>query len=651
MTRVEIRRRTRLENALTAASSRVTGSRSFRSRSVGITGKEDWQDKAWLYFRLVSELRYYAEWRAASMSRVRLVASELDSEGKPTGSIADDNPDAEKVRKIVADIAGGAVGQSKMLLRGGLLVSVPGECWVAMIVRAPVDKDAEDILATLGELANYEEWHVLARSQISSTGRDVKLKLRDGSTHVFNPDTDIMFRVWDENPEDPTQATSPVFSNMVSLNEIVRASATIDNAGKSRLIGNGMIFMPKQASLPGHTTPKAKPLGAATDGPEPPPQWVGGQTTQDLQDLLFDVATTAIGDPDSLAALLPILVGIDGDQVKNVQWLRPSSEVPETALKTREAAMRRLAIGLFITPERLLGQMGEANHWVSWSMGDDDVRTHITPPVDLFADALTTNVFKPKLVADGIDPSKYVIWHDVSALTQDPDKSDEALDAHDRGAIGSQALREHLGLDGTDGYDLTEKDEWLRLAFDKITVDPSVNLPVFLPLLKELLGAQGEFLPDAVAPPAIESGTPPDEPDNATTPESEPDTEGEPADENDPEASLNAAAYTVTRMCVTRALELANKRQRTRQNVAAFAGIPLIDAHIRLGAVLREDVDRLIDGWDLGVEPYDLAALGFNPDRFRRMIVDTAAYALTNGCTWQFLDARMVDAMNVKAIV
>lgn len=591
-----------------------------------------------MYYRLVGELRYYASWRSASCSRVRLVASAIDPDGTPTGRIEDDDPNAETVRAIIADIADGAVGQSKLMLRSSLLITVPGECWVAMITPKPTDDNAEDILELLKAGGTTEQWHVISNRQISASGREIKLKLSDGSTHVFDPEVDIMFRIWDENPEDPTQATSPVWSNEISLNEIVRASATIDNANKSRLLGNGMIITPNQMSLPSGNTPKAqRPNGEEPEGALPT---FIGSSTQDLQDLIFDVATTAMNDPDSLAANLPIFVGVDAERAKDFQWIRPSSDVPETALKTRVAAISRLAVGLDVQPDRLLGTMGEANHWTRWLMADDDVRTHIVPPVELIVEAFNTNVIRPALVEAGIDPSKYLMWYDTTALTQDPDKSDEALDAHDRGAITSKALTARLGLDASEGYDLTTKEGWLELASDKIAAD-GANVAYYLPIVLNLLPGASAYLPEVPAVDPAPTAAP--ETINATPVESEPETE--PADDNDPDPALNAAAYAVTRICVGRAMELAGKRRRTRQNTASYAGISVADSHIRLGPVAPAEVAELIAGWDVGVESSDLASIGFRSDRFRAMVHETAAYALVNACSWQFRDTDMRAAL------
>ena len=592
----------------------VDPQKSFKSSPMG-SAAGDWQEEAWRYLELVGELAYYASWRASSASRVRFVASELGPDGKPTGNISDDNPEAERVRQIVNDIGGGSAGQGQILKRGVYLLTIPGEYWAAMLVRDPSREEQADgspgtslvPSAVLGPAAVPEQWYVFNRDEIKTKGEDVVLTLPDGTKHVFDPKNDIMFRVWEPHPKNATLPISAVWSNRVVLNEIVRSTATIDNAAKSRLVGNGLMFIPQEMSLPNQVAPSALPVGAS-DTNAPDPAWEPS-TSQELQDLIYEVASTAIKDPDSLAALLPIIASGPGEWIKNIQWLRPSSDIPETALKTRNEAIRRLAMGLDVAPERLLGMGENSNHWTAWLTDENDVRVHIAPPVETICAAYTQEVLRPALVEEGIDPLKYVIWHDDTDLTQDPDKKDEARDAHDRGALSSAALRAHLGFDDADGYDLTTKEGWAELAMDKASKDPTL-----IPLLAPLLGAlvadvqapatapQGELEP---APPAEE----PEAEDQPEEPESVP--EGETA---------NAAAITVARLCVNRALELANKRRRTRTNAEVFRDIAIELAHTRMEPVPYGDVDKLIEGWSSGLSDTDLRRIGLDPSAFRALV-------------------------------
>lgn len=633
------RHRPRSARSLTAAAQRVTDpAKTFKSSPMS-SGKGDWQEEAWRYLELVGELAYYASWRSSSASRVRFVASEIGPDGKPTGNVEDENPEAERVRQIVNDIGGGPAGQSQLLKRGVYLMTIPGEYWAAMIVRDPTREEEPDgsaVALTPAALRNpaaaaLEQWYVFNRDEIKTKGEDIVLTLPDGTKHTFNTDTDIMFRVWEPHPKNATLPVSAVWSNRVILNEIVRSTATIDNAAKSRLVGNGLMFIPQEMSLPNQVAPKALPDGQ-TDTNNPEPDWEPS-TSQELQDLIYEVASTAIKDPDSLAALLPIIASGPGEWIKNIQWLRPSSDIPETALKTRNEAIRRLAMGLDVAPERLLGLGENSNHWTAWLVDENDVRVHIAPPVETICAAYTQEVLRPALVAEGIEPDKYLIWHDDTDLTQDPDKKDEARDAHDRGALSSAALRAHLGFDDADGYDLTTKEGWAELAMDKAAKDPNL-----IPLLAPLLGALVADVQAPAAPQGELPAAPSDEP-----PADEPAPEAEPEEPTStPEAnSTNAAAVTIARLCVNRALELANKRRRTRSNSDLFRDVPIELAHTKLPPAKYDDVDKLIEGWSAGLSDTDLNRIGLDCNAFRAMVRGVVTVSLVTG-TQPVLTASML---------
>lgn len=613
-------------------------------RKTGTSRAGDWTQDAWVYLRRVGELQYFVSWRSWSASRCRLVASALDEQGAPTGSIADDDPNAVKVRQIVTDIAGGASGQARIIRRAAYVLSVPGECWIGMVVRDPSREETPDGSGLPIDVTRpgfqREQWYVFGRQQINVSNSEIELKLPDGSKHIFNPDVDVLFRVWDEHPEDPSLPFSPVWSNQDVLNEIVKTTATVNNANDSRLIGNGLWMVPQEMSLPTQASPMALPIGA-TDTNDPAP-FVEPNAAQTFQDLLFEVASAAKRDPDSMAAMLPLIASVPAEYIKDAAagWMRPSTEVPETALKTREAAIRRLATGLDTSPERLLG-MSTGNHWTSWLIEEGDIKVHISPVVELICSALTQEILRFRLAEEGLDPDAYVVWYDTTGLTQDPDKTDEAKDGFDRGAISARALREHLGFDDEDGYDLTKRDGWIELAMDKIAADPALNTPVFGPILEKLLDSMQLELgtPTPALPPGDEAAPEDEDEPPADAAPPEPATTPEPDEED--EALVSAAAMTIARLCVNRALELANKRRRTRASSADLRNVPIERAHLHMASASIDEVPSLVAGWDVGLNEADLTTLGLDPEQFRRSIVATAAVSLAT-CTDPILTPSML---------
>lgn len=594
---------------------------SYRKQMSSVA--EDWQADAWRYLEAVGELQYVISWRSSACGRCRMIPSTIDDQGEATGDLPDDDPNADTVRAIASAIGGGVSGQSKIIERASYLLSVVGECWGAMLVRDPAREEMTDGSPLPVDLSRpgfqTEQWFIFGREQIFQTVNGIQLKLPDGSRHNVNPKVDILFRIWDEHPRDPSKPISMIWSNRVVLNGIVKADATIDAAANNRLIGNGIMFVPQEMSLPDQQqAPVAIPVGDS-DTLDPVP-YFEPNAAQKLQDLLYDVASTATRDPKSQAAMLPLIAGVPGDMIKNVAWIRPGSDIPETTLKLQESDIRRLAMGLMVDPARLFG-MSEGNHWSAWNIDENDVKVHVAPLLSIIAAAFNQEVFREKLTLEGIDPDRYLLWYDTNPLSQDPDKTEEANAAFDRGAISGAALRHHLGFDDDDGYDYTKIDGWVEMALDKMAANPA-NTAQLLPILEAAARKVG--LDIAPPPPtALPPGQQPTE---------QPPNSGQQPDESTQTSSpqpapIQAAAMTVARLCVNRALELANKRRRTRADFALYRDVPIELAHTKLPPIRNAEAAGFIEGWDTGLSDTDLAQLGLVPESFRDMVEGVAMLA------------------------
>ena len=561
--------------SLTAASQPITDPNAVFRSSLGFAAaSRDWQDDAWDMLDLVGELRYYVSWRASSCSRVRLVASDVNPDtGLPTGATEN-----RRVTDIVNAIAGGALGQSQFLKRATECLTVPGEFWAVIIVT-----DAG------------VRWLVVTADEMHKGARGTEIDLPEGGRHLLDlGGQDSMFRVWNPRPRKAAEPDSPVRATLDSLHEIVRTTKTIASASKSRLVGNGIVFLPQELSLP----PVNAPGTSTTEGTP---------AIQQLQELLWSVADTAYDDSDSMAALIPILATVPGEQIKNVQHLRWDNDVTELAVKVRNDAVARLAMGLDVSPERLLGLGSNQNHWNAWLTTDQDVQLHIAPVMETICQALNTVVLGTVLEREGLDPKAYMVWYDAGSLTADPDKTDNATAAFDRGTITAEAYRDYLGLGEDIGYDYTTLEGWQRWAQDHVSAKPEL-----IGSLAPLLGPISEVYPELSqnfipgAPAALEVPAPQAEPQTQTSPE-EPVTA----------SGFGGVRSAVVDLMVSRALELAGKRRRSRADHARLRDVPAHRTHHFLPAVTPAEVPKLIDGWDAALEDEVLARLGVDGEELR----------------------------------
>lgn len=602
--------------ALTAASTPVTDPGQIFKASMG--RRNNWQSEAWEMYRSVGELRYYVGWRANSCSRVRFVASEIDPDtGEPTGGIADDNAEGQRFVEIVRKIAGGRLGQAQLTRRAAESLTVPGELWIAILMRTEGSGEHQKAVA---------KWYAVTRREIEQGPRanTVTIKLPDGTKHVFDQSQgDGMFRVWNPDAEDASLPDSPVQASMDSLREIVRTTRKIKNADNSRLLNNGMLFVPSEATLPDSQSP-----GSADKPGDPTPQPQSGRrVASSLQQMIVQVAETASKDEDSMAALVPIVAAAPGDHLGKINHLEFGKDVTDTALNTREKAIGRLATGLDMSRERLLG-LSTGNHWSAWAIDDQDVQLHIKPVMETICHAIYESVLRGMLIDDGIDPDKYILWYDASALTSDPDLTDETKDGFEKGAVTAEYLVRTYGLPDDAMYDFNSLEGWQQWAQDKVSQDPTL-LRELLPLLDK--SVQGIEFPEPVAalPPGQGDGG--DDSSGAEQQQQEPDTE-------DGGAGVQASAranveLAVVDLMVGRALELAGKRRvRTndREQHARLKGIPTHEYHRFMGPVDEPEVSRLIKGWDSILSDSALSGLGIDPERVRASVHRIARQKLTS---------------------
>jgi hypothetical protein len=588
---------------------------------MSFAGRTGWQTEAWKLLDAVGELRYYVGWRSNACSKVKIIASELDEQGDPTGECSN-----ARVNEIASKIAGNQHGRAQLIRRLVECLSVPGEAWVAIIYPPGTDPDGPG------------RWLALSRDEIKHKGREVTIELPEDAPDYTLSGEDSMFRIWVPHPRKAKEADSPVRAASDALYEIVRTTRKIRHADNSRLIGNGVVFVPQEMSLPMSTAPVA---ADKTGGAPVPPELSGNPAVRELADLLYAAAKTAYEDEDSFASMIPIFASVPGEKIAEIQHITFGTDVTDQAIKTRNDAIARLAMSLDVSPERLLGLGSSTNHWSAWQIGDTDVQQHIAPVMELVCQAITAQVFSQVLEAEGIDSTKYLLWYDASHLTADPDNSENATEAFDRGVITADAYREFLNL-GDTGYDLLNggMPEWKRWAVDRISQDPSW-LVQLLPLLDPAL--QALDFPDMKAVEEGQgsgdgSGTDNQSGPNDTNEGSDPETEnkGPGYDQGKRGRPKEVAAHqAIVELMVSRALELAGKRRRNRANHERLRGVPLHRAHKVMGPVTDAEIPELISGWDSALEQDALALVGLDIDVVRTEVKRQVRRELT---------AQVVDA-------
>lgn len=403
---------------LTASAARYT---ARRLRTKPVDGS--WQERAWLFYDETPEVRFAARWYSNAMSRARLIAGRRDDEGNIVPL-----PATHRASQLVAEIAGGANGQSQLLKNFGPHLTVAGEGWI--IVRPKQDRNGNEVGA---------DWRVLSTQEVKPQGSklvaeidgdEVAIPGAEDDSAPLDSDDPVAIRVWEAHPRRHMEADSAVRSSLTLLEELKLLNAAVAAIARSRLTGRGIVLVPQGARFP--TTP--------------------GQENEedDLIEVLMTVAETAYKEPDSAAATVPIILEVPADQIPNIKRLTFESDFDSLAIQLREEAITRFANGLEVPAEILLGQ-GDINHWGQWALKDEAITLGVEPKLGTVADALTSQYLQPLLEAESVaDALECLVWYDTSPLRVRTNRAETALKVHERGAISDAALRRETGFSDAD---------------------------------------------------------------------------------------------------------------------------------------------------------------------------------------------------------
>ncbi|WP_393072295.1 hypothetical protein [Streptomyces sp. LN704] len=259
-------------------------------------------------------------------------------------------------------------------------------------------------------------------------GDDVEIP--PGDEETLDPDSPVALRVWEPDPEHAIEADSPVRASIDLLEELLLLNAAVKAIARSRLTGRGILLVPKGTRFP--TRPGQN------------------DAEDDLIEVLMLIAETAIREPESAAATVPIVLEVPADSISDFKLLTFENTFDELALKLREEAIKRFATGLELPAELLLG-MADTNHWGAWLLTSEAIRMGIEPKLQTVCHALTQQWLRPLLQGEGVeDWHRWLVWYHTASLRVRTNRSETALQTYDRGVISAEALRRETGFEESD---------------------------------------------------------------------------------------------------------------------------------------------------------------------------------------------------------
>lgn len=532
--------------SLVASATRYPGSvtRIYR-------GFTDWQEEAWRHYDICGELRYAANWVSNVLSRATLHAARRTPQGleKSTEGSA---------YEVLADLFDGPDGQAQMLAAMGLHLTVAGECYV---VGRQIEGPTGDMI---------DSWEIIGTQEMRKTGKNWSIRY-DGEKAIPLTDDDVVIRVWKPHPRKKIEADSPVRAVLPILTEIEYLTRHIFAQVTSRLAGAGVLMLPQGMSFP---TPEAGPSNDADA----------------FMQVLHEAMTAPIKDPGSPAALVPIVVTTPDDLVGKAEHLTFWSDLDSHAVELRTEAIRRLALGMDMPPEVMLGT-GDANHWTGWQIEESSIKAHIEPLLELAANALTVGYLQPN-TGDADD----LVAFDTSALRLRPNRSREAIELFDRGELDGEALRRETGFTEDDAPDDEQRKEWFRRKVASGSTTPELVGQALLDLgvFDALPYEQGRSAPETPPPSLLEH-----------------------PDRDLPEPQV-AALTAASEILVFRALERAGNRIKNTFKVRP----PDVTADELYLHIASRDIDDLLrDAWTAVPK-----ALRAEPEKCERLMERLDAY-------------------------
>ncbi|MGH3587725.1 MAG: hypothetical protein ACRDQ0_15530, partial [Pseudonocardia sp.] len=303
---------------------------------------------------------------------------------------------------------------------------------------------------------------------------------------------------------------------------------------------------------------------------------------------LLEAMATPLKNRDSASAIVPLLLRVNGSPKDKLLYQSFATQLDENILPLRESAVRRVATGLDMPPEMLLG-MGDVNHWGAWLIDETGIKMHIEPKLALICEALTYWWYRPALEALGVeDAEQYAIWYDTAGLRQRPNRGPEAAQAHERGTLSDAAYLRELGFSTEDMPD--EEEQRRRLLVRLAESNPQLAPAALQALGVELPGlSQATATDDARRPVEISRGAPVAELPRNSPPEREPVASA---------AATSEWRTSCLDMAVRRALERAGQWLLNRGG-RAFRGqyrdVPLHRIHVELAAE-QDQLDAMLSG-------------------------------------------------------
>lgn len=439
--------------------------------------------KAWEMYDM-PEVRSSARQYSNAFSSAKLVLGRREVVGHDPVIVQEPTTEAEsKAYELLQVFAGGPAMQTEFLDRMGTYFMVPGD----MIAVGAYDP------AHIAD-NKFANWNLWSTSEVRWDGQRVHIEGQNRFEEL--PSYIKHVRIWNRHPQHGSLSDSPVLSALGVLELINLYDDRLAAEALSRLIGAGVWMIPQGMSLPTSTGDPA------------------GGTPQDFLRLLMEVGSIAVKDRRSAAAMMPILVEANAEDILAAKdsFMSFATGFDERIGELQEKAIRRWATGVDLPAESMLG-LSQATHWNASLISEDKVQSFVIPSLRRGVGALTWGWLKPALQSFNLDSSGLEVWFDPSGIKTRVDLGDEAKWGNENFKVSDQDTLYALGLDSTTRPQGEELKRMLLLHMANKSPDkiPAILKELGIEVSPELLQAAtaqatATVTPGATQPPAGRPG-------------------------------------------------------------------------------------------------------------------------------------------------
>jgi len=511
--------------AVTASAARATINNSASMRRL----VQPWQETALGYYDDIGAIKYAGNFLSRALTQLRIFPAFLDQNGEPQET---DDADLVALLDRVQDPNG---GRSNLFGTYGRLRMLIGESYLTCTFDDEVGEKWEMLSVDELRVNSSGTYTRMMAPQLGAT----ELKSIPDDAFEPLPDTAAVYRLWRPHPRFSLWADSSMRGILGDCEELVLLQAAVRARVRSRLAGPGMLVMANSIS-------------------PAPPEPVGDEDMEAdvfYQDLI-EAITEPIRDEGTAAAAVPFLVRVNDDMVdkgfKYVTFRDSNEEYREVTL--RDECLKRIAIGLDMPPEALLG-IGDINHWGAWQVDENSFKAHIQPVCQELVDDLGSAYLRPAAREQGTaNWQRVVVGYDAAGIINHPDRAKDAKELYGLRAISKATLRDACNFDDDDAMPDDERAEQIGIATRDSSLAwfgiPSIRGGAIEPQPGEVENAGGSSsVPTGPTTGSeVESGPPP-----GATPE--PVT-----------SSAHHRILGASELAVERARALAGSRLRTRAN-------------------------------------------------------------------------------------